>query len=527
MTTIALMIRLASRLGMLDYPSPRKVHAMPVARVGGVGVAIGALIPIALWAPGNEATQSYLIGSLVLLVFGMWDDARDLNPYLKFVGQIIAASAVVYYGNVYVAYLPFSEGNALPASIAQPFTVFALVGMINALNVSDGLDGLAGGITILSLSCVGYLALMVDGFAVIIVVVAALGGVLGFLRYNTFPARVFMGDVGSQFLGFTLGFLAVFFTQKVDPVLSPSLVVLILGLPIFDLIAVVGQRLYYGINPFVASKHHIHHRLLELGFDHYEAVVMIYLVQALFIASAVPLRFESDWLILSFYFGVIAVIYLLVFVALRSGWRAHQTHTVSWLTNTIKAVKRHKLFVMIPARFVSVSVPLLFIVVSVWAKHVPRDFSIVSAVLSFALLVFLLIGGAKDSIVVQMIIYVTAAFVAYLETKYIYVQPLSWVSMEFIYYAALAIALGLAVRYSGQMEFRTTPTDYLIIFVVLFVGVWLHNVPENAEIGSVGAKLFVLFYGCEFIISRARRRWYALNVSALMSLSILALRGLV
>ena len=182
---------------------------------------------------------------------------------------------------------------------------------------------------------------------------------------------------------------------------------------------------------------------------------------------------------------------------------------------------------MIPARFVSVSVPLLFIVVSVWAKHVPRDFSIVSAVLSFALLVFLLIGGAKDSIVVQMIIYVTAAFVAYLETKYIYVQSLSWVSMEFIYYAALAIALGLAVRYSGQMEFRTTPTDYLIIFVVLFVGVWLHNVPENAEIGSVGAKLFVLFYGCEFIISRARRRWYALNVSALMSLSILALRGLV
>ena len=132
MTTIPLMTRLASRLGMLDYPSPRKVHAMPVARVGGVGVAIGALIPIALWAPMNEATQSYLIGSLILLVFGMWDDARDLNPYLKFLGQIIAASAVVYYGDVYVAYLPFAEGNPLPASIAQPFTVFALVGMINA-----------------------------------------------------------------------------------------------------------------------------------------------------------------------------------------------------------------------------------------------------------------------------------------------------------------------------------------------------------------------------------------------------------
>jgi len=401
------------------------------------------------------------------------------------------------------------------------------VGMINALNVSDGLDGLAGGLSVLSLSCIAYMAYLADGFGVITMVVATLGGIFGFLRYNTYPARVFMGDTGSQFLGFTLGFLAVLFTQKINPAVSPALAILFLGLPVVDILAVIAQRVYYGISPFAATKHHLHHHLLELGFDHYEAVIMIYLVQALFVASAVPLSYESDWLIISLYLGVSGLIYLALYGAIRGHWRAHQTHAVSWLTKAINAIKQHKLFVMIPTRVVVVTIPLFFVITSLTAIYVPKDFSLISVVLLIALLIYILSNGAKDSIVMQIINYVTAAFVVYLETKYFRILPVSMELVDMSYFITLAVALGLAVRYSGQLEFRTTPTDYLMIFVVLFVGFWLHNLPEKAEIGIIAAKLIVLFYGCEFIITHARRKWNALNLSAVVSLSVLALRGLV
>jgi UDP-GlcNAc:undecaprenyl-phosphate/decaprenyl-phosphate GlcNAc-1-phosphate transferase len=150
MTLIPLMIRLAPWCGMLDNPDARKVHTTPIPRVGGIGIVMGALIPILLWSPLGDIVRAYLLGSLVLLVFGAWDDARNLNPYLKFIGQIIAASAVVFYGDVYIASLPFMDMEPLPDYVAKPFTVFAIVGLINALNVSDGLDGLAGGLSILS-----------------------------------------------------------------------------------------------------------------------------------------------------------------------------------------------------------------------------------------------------------------------------------------------------------------------------------------------------------------------------------------
>ena len=527
MTTTPLMMRLAPRLGMLDKPGPRKVHTTPIPRVGGIGMVIGALLPILFWVPLDHGIWAYLFGSLVLLVFGAWDDCRNLGPYPKFIGQFIAVIAVVYYGDIYITSLPFMDLNSLPTAIAKPFTVFAIVGMINALNVSDGLDGLAGGLSILSLICIFYLAYVADGLVMMSIIVAVLGGVLGFLRYNTYPARVFMGDGGSQFLGFTLGFLAVMLTQNVNPALSPSLPVLFLGLPIIDMLAVIAQRIYYGINPFVATKHHIHHRLLELGFDHYEAVILIYLLQVLFIGSAVLLSYESDWLVLSLYLGVSFLMYMSTFLAMRAGWHAHQLQTVSGLTKLIQVVKQHRLFVMIPTRLVSYAIPLLFILVSLGADKVPQDFSVVSAVLSLILLVSFLTGAPRDSIIFQAINYVTAAFMVYLESKYVNISLLSLDAVEVIYFLTLAAAIGLAVRYSKQIEFKTTPMDYLVIFVVLFSGILLHNLPDKAEIGIMAAKLIVLFYGCEFIITHVRDRWYHLNYATVVSLAVLALRGLV
>ena len=269
MLTIPVAIRAAPYLGMVDKPDARKVHARPIPRVGGVGITLGAVIPLMFLLPHDDLLRSFLIASTVLFVFGAWDDARELGHWFKFVGQFLAVGIVVFYGDLWVERFPFLDGAALPASVGKPFTVLAMVGVINAINHSDGLDGLAGGESLLSLIVMGFLAYMADDSLGVLISCAVAGGVLGFLRFNTHPAVIFMGDAGSQFLGFAIGFLAVYLTQVAHPALSPALPLLLIGLPIADINAVFYLRVSGGMNWFKATRNHVHHRLLDLGFEHY------------------------------------------------------------------------------------------------------------------------------------------------------------------------------------------------------------------------------------------------------------------
>ncbi len=523
---IPLMIRVAPHIGMIDLPDARKVHASPTPRAGGIGIVVGTLIPILLWLPIDRTILAYVAGSIILLFFGAWDDIHALSARVKIIGQILAASVVVYYGRVYVATLPLMGLNSLPTVFAKPFTVFAIVGTINAMNVSDGLDGLAGGLSILSLCCIGYLAFQSQGLTAVAIAATTLGGVLGFMRYNTLPARVFMGDSGSQFLGFTLGFLAVFLVQQVNPALSPALPLLFLGLPIADLIAVIAQRLYLGISPFVATKHHVHHRLLGLGFDHYEAVVVIYALQSLLVVLALFMRYDMDGVILGAYFGICISLFLYLYLATRLGWHAHRTRVEPRLKRAIVAIRHHPLFTAVPVQIVTVAIPVLFLGVSLLCTRVPKDFAVGATALAALLALQLILARANGSLLLHAVSYVTAAFVIYLEGKYMGEQVLLFDYADIGYFVILAIAIGLAVRYAAKAEFKTTPMDYLVVLIVLSVGFLFRNNLTEAGIGAMVVKLMVVFYGCELIISRSRSRWNSLNISSLLTLSILGARGL-
>ena len=528
MVLIPLMARLAPRIGMVDRPEARKVHVKPIPRAGGVGIVLGALVPLVLWLPFDDLFVAYLFGALALLAFGMWDDIQELGHYVKFIGQFAAVIAVVYYGDLYVTQLPFMDAG-LSESAGRIFTVIAMVGMINAVNHSDGLDGLAGGMSLLSLSAMAYLAYLSDGEGsfLIIVALAALGGIVGFLRYNTHPATVFMGDGGSQFLGFTAGFLAVYLMEHVNTAASRALPALLLGLPIVDILAVFAQRIYHGMNWFRASKNHIHHRLLALGFDHYESVVIIYSVQTLFVVSALFMMYESDTLILSLYLGVCALVFAFLIVAERNKWRAHRSKRRTGLAKIVDSIKKHRLFATIPMRFVSVAIPVLFVVIGLIASEVPRDLGVVSAILAAILLLYQALQRDKDTTVLQVVTYVTAAFVVYLQTRYCrHWEPLLD-TIETVYFVLLALAIGITIRYGRKGEFKTTPMDYLVIFVVLFAGFLLHNLPEKAELGAMAVKLMVLFYGCELIITRMRKLVHLLTIATLITLTTFAIRGLI
>lgn len=523
---VPLMIRLAPRLGMVDQPDPRKVHAEPVPRVGGVGIVFGALIPIMLWMPMDDAMRAYVFGALVLFVFGIWDDSHELGHYVKFIGQFIAVLTVVYYGDVYVHQLPFLEMESLPDSTMKPFTVFAMVGMINAINHSDGLDGLAGGLSVLSLSSITYLAYLADGSQVVAIGVAVMGGVVGFLRYNTHPARVFMGDSGSQFLGFTLGFLVLLLTQNVNTVLSPALPALLLGLPIVDILAVLAQRVYHGLNWFRATRNHIHHRLLELGFHHYEAVIIIYSIQMLFIISAVFLCYESDILILSLYLGTCVALFLFLTLAERNKWCAHRQHGKSRFVAAVQSVKQNWFFTNGTTVIVAIVIPLMFLGTSVLTREIPRDFGISSGVLA-AIMGLLLIVRANESIALRAISYVTAAFVVYFETKYSGGTYTFLSNISIGLYVLLAITIWLAVRYASDTEFRVSPMDFLVIFIVLAVGIISRDSLHQMHLGIMAVKLVVLFYGCEIIYAKLKSKWNTLNVATLITLSILGARSLI
>ena len=214
MALIPALTTSAWRFQFIDVPRDRRMHAEPIAKVGGIAFAAGTIAAVLLWAPQDRMILASLLGGVVILLFGMWDDRVGLDHRMKFAGQIIAAAIVVVYAGVRVTAMPFVDDQALPLWAAATITMIVIVGMTNAVNLADGLDGLAGGLSLISFAGIAYLAYQANDQMLVLLMVSVLGGLLGFLRFNTYPARVFMGDAGSQFLGH---YLAVAAILLIDP----------------------------------------------------------------------------------------------------------------------------------------------------------------------------------------------------------------------------------------------------------------------------------------------------------------------
>ena len=524
MAIIPLMMRLAPVIGMVDMPDPRKVHLLPVPRVGGVGIVIGALLPLIIWLPFDNLTLSFLIGSLVLLVFGIWDDVSELGHYVKFFGQFIAAGVVVYYGDLYVAHFPFMGAHLLPEWIGRPFTVIAIVGMMNAINHSDGLDGLAGGESLLSLAAIFYLAFLYDSELIILIAAATMGGVFGFLRFNSHPARVFMGDGGSQFLGFGLAFLVLLLTQQANEVLSPALPLLLLGLPIADILAVFVLRARGGMNLFRATRNHVHHRLLDLGFHHYEAVIIIYSIQILFIICAILMPYGYDLVIVFIYLAVCAAVFIVLTYAEKMGWKVKRSQ--HYFDGFISKIPHANVLVKVSNRGLEVGVSMFLVGAAMMSSSVPFDIGVLSFILLLALLIVTFTGW-MSAFVSRLVIFVAVGVAVYLLSA----NPPQWLLIEshviYIYFGLLTLFVFLAARLMVAEQFQITPLDYLVIMIALIIGF----VPDSS-LGAEGLvwmaiQIIILFYACELIIQNMEKRLNGLTGSAMLGLALIALRGVI
>lgn len=516
LVVIPVMAHLAPRVGLLDHPDPRKVHADPIPRVGGWGIVLGSLAALLLWAPAGPLLHAYLAGSLVLFAFGVWDDRREMGHLGKFAGQLLAVLPLVTWGDLTVARVPFLA-EPLPAAIAAPFTVLALVGTINAVNHSDGLDGLAGGEVLLSLAAIAYLAGPGSGAPGPLIAVACMGGLVGFLRYNTHPARLFMGDAGSQFLGFTLGTLAILLTQRLDPTVSPGVVLLLLGLPIADILVVFYKRVRAGMNWFRATRNHLHHRLLRLGFSHRDAVVLIYAVHTTCVALGVVLPRAPDWLAI----GLYLLLCLLLFALVGRLERADGDRLAGTLRRT--------LLVGAPRRVLSIALPVYLVAVSLAVDQVPVEFGLAGAAIGTLLLADSLTGQPTRALPRRALLYAAGASAVYLQSIYLPLQdPLpAWAEVAF--FVLLALAAMAAIAFSPgrrRFEFRPTALDYLVAVLVTAALLLLPGDP-GGWVGPFALKLAVVFYATELLVIEKRPRWNELSIAALAAAAVLAFRGLV
>lgn len=323
-------IKIAKKIGAVDIPKDdRRMHKKPMPKFGGPAIIIGFLIStiyliitssiegnLNIFGPENYYIKllGFLGGTIVLSIFCFFDDIKGIHPLTKLAGQIIAASIVVACG-VRIDYfnIPFFEGNIMLSNIFSiVLTMGWIVGITNAINLIDGLDGLSTGISIIS--CISLLiifALNGSPLIAIIMITALVGALSGFLPYNFNPAKTFIGDTGSNFLGFTLSIVSILGIAKTATAFVIVLPIIVLGLPIFDTLSAIVRRLIKGKSlkaVFQADKGHLHHKLIEKGFTQKEAVLLLYGVSVACGMFAVIL-FESDiWKAISFALMVVAVV---------------------------------------------------------------------------------------------------------------------------------------------------------------------------------------------------------------------------
>ena len=294
-----LVKQLAHRVGAIDVPRDnRRMHKVPIPRLGGLAIFIAFIFSVLLFADIDRQMQGILLGSVIIVVLGVLDDIMALRALPKFFVQIAAAGVAVYYGcRIEFISNPNLFSSTLYVSLkwlSVPVTIIWIVAITNAVNFIDGLDGLAVGVSAISTASLLVIALMVSESNIAIILAALLGACLGFIPYNFNPAKIFMGDTGSTFLGYILACLSIQGLFKMYAIISFAVPFLILGVPIFDICFAFLRRIAKGQNPMVADRGHVHHRLIDMGFSQKQSVAITYLITAILGLAAVVLTSSGE-----------------------------------------------------------------------------------------------------------------------------------------------------------------------------------------------------------------------------------------
>jgi UDP-GlcNAc:undecaprenyl-phosphate/decaprenyl-phosphate GlcNAc-1-phosphate transferase len=301
---VPMTIRLARWVGAIDFPNERSLHDVPTPKLGGLAVLVGVLAASLIWLPDDSESHAIEIGAVVIALVGVADDLYDLGPLPKLLGQTVAVVIPVAAGVTVDDFtFPFL-GRVEPGTVelltlpgggvvdlGQVLTVLGIVAMINVINLIDGVDGLAAGVCVISATTLAVIALSLDRTAAGVLAALVAGASLGFLRYGFPPASTFLGDTGSNLLGYLMGVIAVQGALKTNAVVALFLPLIVLTVPILDTGFVVAKRLKYRRPIYRADRWHFHHRMADIGFSQRRTLLYLYGWTLVMAALALALRF--------------------------------------------------------------------------------------------------------------------------------------------------------------------------------------------------------------------------------------------
>ncbi|WP_055106085.1 glycosyltransferase family 4 protein [Paenibacillus ihumii] len=304
-----LVKKFAFKVGAVDVPNARKVHTRIMPRLGGLGIYLAFIVAFFIVLPFIPETfsvreanfiKAFLVGGTMILLLGALDDRFDLSAKLKFLVQIATACVVVFGFDIKLEFanIPFHSYSSVESWIAIPFTILWIVGVTNAINLIDGLDGLAAGVSAIAIGTIAVMAFLMGNTVVALLCLLLLGSIIGFLYFNFHPAKIFMGDSGALFLGFSLALLSLLGFKQIAIVsfLTP---LILIGVPLSDTLFAIVRRWVQKKPIFSPDKGHLHHCLRELGFSHRQTVLIIYGIAAFFGVLAViqssAAMYNANW----------------------------------------------------------------------------------------------------------------------------------------------------------------------------------------------------------------------------------------
>ena len=562
--------RLAVSIGIFDGQDERKLHSGAIPRLGGIAVFFAVLLSTILFSDIDRQIRGFLAGGVVIFLTGLTDDLTGLVARKKLLGQFVAALIATVVGDLSLTSLGdlFGTGQIELGYISVPFTVFAIVGVINAINLMDGLDGLAGGVTAIAASALGIIAYSTGNQHLVGICVALLGGVIGFLKFNSYPAKIFMGDGGSLFLGYCLAIFAIHLVEHEGGHVSAMVPVIILAVPICDTCFVMMRRIWKRQPISTPDRSHIHHRFMDLGIGHKATVILVYGLSYCLAIYAVMFQKLPDYrhiinlvLMLVGFYGISRVLSML---------QNHDANRISEDEESFLTVFHYRLLIGSYGfrRFFSVLLnrhadhfikddeSFLNVFTYRWMVHyshylllVVKYLVLVILFLSFfitsrpsyelasvagllIILTIILIFQTNDwsNRFLQFVLYFNAAFLVYVVENYGRATLIAGVELRMVsmyVFAALFFLSGtlLFIRKKSR-HLMNSPLEYFILFIVISIPLLPSSFSGPQHLLTVAGKSLILFLSYKLIFMLNVRRNRKVIIATLLALFACGVRSL-
>ncbi|ADD69524.1 Glycosyl transferase, family 4, conserved region [Denitrovibrio acetiphilus DSM 12809] len=513
--TVPFITALAAKAQIVDVPCERKIHIDNIPLLGGLGIFAAYIIVILTIDSFSAKTYALIAANVIIIITGMFDDVFSLNAPKKLIGQVAAAVVIILFTDFRFTISSFDYAFLSYPMVNIAFTLLWVVGVTNALNLVDGMDGLAGGIAFMAFGAMSYAAYSKGYDFNAYVCMGLMGATLGFLRYNIPPAKVFMGDTGSLFLGFNIAVMSIGTSHKSGTVLSVLIPIMFISLPLFDTMLAIVRRAMKGKNPMKADKEHLHHRLLSLEFSSVQTLMIFYSLSILLIAISI-FSFQKQ-----FIWGAIIILMLLYifFLVLKlfhlfdAGKKIRSLNEK--MRRTAVIISKHNMEYDIRTQLLDIVIMLAssaMITKFIW-HEILINYTQLAAAIAFCISMFAVLTYKRVSHIKNQ--FVSFGFFWFFFYMVFISYKSSFTAFDFTCLTVLFVCIIFKILIQKQIDlFVSNPMELIMFFCLILI--YLFTKAPAADFLAISAFAFILYYANKFYFNAKS----ALNISYTVVLSV-------